>query len=102
MDAQKITYEYQEKIDRIERHFKEFKEEYRDDNTSMSKDVGFIKNALVGSDMNGNKGIVQQVDKIELIEKKLEVIYVYLDQIKIIVGGIVVALISSFVIYIFK
>lgn len=58
----------EEKIDRLESHFKEFKKDSIIDR-ELLKDV---RNALIGSDLNGNKGIVNLLDEVDSRLKKLE------------------------------
>lgn len=57
-----------------------------------------IENALIGSNMNGNKGIVTKIDEIEervddLDDFKKEAV-VYVKQSKFVIGAIVIALIA--------
>jgi hypothetical protein len=88
--------EYREKIDRIEQHLRLLKESDMD-KTSMISD---IKNALTGNPLNGNKGMVKQIDEIdervEDLEKFKGEISVYVNQFKaafIVIFGALITLI---------
>ena len=63
---QKDIIEIKGEIGRI-RHHQDLQKQVNDTNTRLLTD---IKNALTGSDMNGNKGLVNKIDS---IEKKQEV-----------------------------
>lgn len=56
-----IPYIMEEKIDRLESHFKEFRKDAAIDR-EINRD---IRNALIGSNLNGNKGIVTLVDDVD-------------------------------------
>lgn len=83
-----------ERLDRIEHHLKLLKENDTNQMTVMLN----IQNALVGSAMNGNKGIVSRIDEIEDIVDELDDFKkeatVYVRQSKFVIGAIVVALIA--------
>lgn len=51
----------EEKIDRLEHHFKV----YKSDMVDISHTVKNIENALVGSNLNGHKGMVHLLDQID-------------------------------------
>jgi hypothetical protein len=57
-----------EKIDRLENHFKV----YKSDMVDVINSVNNIENALIGSSLNGNKGIVHLLDDIKNRVKDLE------------------------------
>ncbi len=57
-----------EKIDRLENHFKV----YKTDMVDVKKSVQNIETALIGSDYNGNKGIVILLDEVNQRVKTLE------------------------------
>lgn len=63
---QKDIIEIKGEIGRI-RHHQDLQKQVNDTNTKLLTD---IKNALVGSDVNGNKGLV---NKVESIEKKQDI-----------------------------
>lgn len=58
----------EEKIDRLEAHFKEFRKDAVIDR-ELNKDV---RTALIGSNLNGNKGIVNLLDSVDSRLKSLE------------------------------
>lgn len=67
-------------------------------NESVDSSLIRIENALIGSKMNGNKGIVTKIDEIEervddLDDFKKEAT-VYVRQSKFVIGAVVVALIA--------
>ena len=51
-----------EKVDRLENHFKVYKSDLSD-MKDLSKE---IKSILIGSDLNGNKGIIHLLKEIEM------------------------------------
>lgn len=57
-----------EKIDRLEAHFKEFRKDAEIDR-DLNRDV---RNALIGSNLNGNKGMVHLLDAIDKRVETLE------------------------------
>lgn len=57
-----------EKIDRLENHFKV----YKSDMVDVKDTVRNIETALIGSNINGNKGIVNLLDSIDVRVQKLE------------------------------
>ena len=57
-----------EKIDRLEQHFKIYKEDMND----VVQSVNNIESALIGSSLTGNKGIVHLLDEIKNRVKDLE------------------------------
>ena len=58
----------EEKIDRLENHFKV----YKSDMVDVIKSVQNIESALIGSNYNGNKGIVYVLDEVDKRVKELE------------------------------
>ena len=62
---QKDIIEIKGEIGRI-RHHQDLQKQVNETNTKLLTD---IKNALVGSELNGNKGLV---NKVEAIEKKID------------------------------
>jgi sugar-specific transcriptional regulator TrmB len=51
----------EEKIDRLEQHFKI----YKSDAEELKSTVKNIETALIGSNLNGNKGIVNLLDEVD-------------------------------------
>ena len=91
-DLAKVTAE----IERIRQH-QDLQKKVNEENTKTLND---IKNALVGSDLNGNKGVVKQLTEIDnrvddLEEFKGEV-NVYVRQAKFVIGAMVVILLGIF------
>jgi hypothetical protein len=92
--------EYSERLDRIEQHLRLLKESDLDKTTLLLN----IQNALTGSNLNGNKGIVNQLNHIDERVEDLEVfkneISVYVNQFKvafvIIFGALVTLIIKLF------
>jgi hypothetical protein len=88
--------EYSERLDRIEQHLRLLKDSDIDKTTLLLN----IQNALTGSPLNGNKGIVKQINDIDERVEDLETfkgeISVYVNQFKvafIIIFGALVTLI---------
>jgi hypothetical protein len=83
-------------IERI-RHHQDLQKKVNEENTKTLND---IKNALVGSDLNGNKGVVKQLneidDRVEDLENFKGEINVYVRQFKFVVGAVVVILLGIF------
>lgn len=67
-----MTTEATGRLDRMEQHLKLLKEESK----HQSSDIILIKNALIGSEMNGNKGHIHVlkdcVEKLDHLEVKVE------------------------------
>ena len=88
--------EYSERLDRIEQHLRLLKESDVDKTSVLLN----IQNALTGNSLNGNKGMVKQIDEIdervEDLEKFKGEISVYVNQFKaafIIIFGALITLI---------
>ena len=83
-----------ERLDKIEQHLRILKK--NDDEKTML--LLSIKNSLVGSEMNGNKGLVSAVDELDKRVEKLEEqgseIHLFIKQAKWLAAVIVTALIS--------
>jgi len=92
MSIDKVTAE----IERI-RHHQDLQKKVNDENTKILND---IKNALVGSDLNGNKGVVKQLNEIDARVEDLEdfkgEISVYVRQFKFVIGTVIVILLGIF------
>lgn len=91
-DLAKVTAE----IERI-RHHQDLQKKVNEDNSKILND---IKNALVGSDLNGNKGVVKQLteidNRVEDLEEFKGEVNVYVRQAKFIIGAMVVILLGIF------
>ena len=83
-------------IERIRQH-QDLQKKVNEENTKTLND---IKNALVGSDLNGNKGVVKQLTEIDNRVDDLEEFKgeanVYVRQAKFIIGAMVVILLGIF------
>jgi len=66
----------EEKVDRLENHFKV----YKSDMTDVKDSVKNIESALVGSNFNGNKGMVHLLDAIDKRVESLESKQVLADE----------------------
>jgi hypothetical protein len=92
--------EYSERLDRIEQHLRLLKDSDIDKTTLLLN----IQNALTGSPLNGNKGIVKQINDIDERVEDLETfkgeISVYVNQFKvafvIIFGALVTLILKLF------
>jgi len=92
--------EYSERLDRIEQHLRLLKDSDIDKTTLLLN----IQNALTGSALNGNKGIVNQIndidDRVEDLETFKGEISVYVNQFKvafvIIFGALVTLILKLF------
>jgi hypothetical protein len=92
--------EYSERLDRIEQHLRLLKDSDIDKTTLLMN----IQNALTGSPLNGNKGIVKQINDIDERVEDLETfkgeISVYVNQFKvafvIIFGALVTLILKLF------
>ncbi len=92
--------EYSERLDRIEQHLRLLKDSDIDKTTLLLN----IQNALTGNALNGNKGIVKQINDIDERVEDLEVfkgeISVYVNQFKvafvIIFGALVTLILKLF------
>ncbi len=74
------------RLDRIEHHLKLLKESSEKDGKTLNK----IENALIGSDMNGHKGLVTDFEiiknKVALLDEFHEEIQIYVKQFKWVIG----------------
>lgn len=91
---EKDIIEIKSEIGRI-RHHLDLQKQF---NENIDSSLIRIENALIGSPMNGNKGIVTKIDEIEnrvddLDDFKNEAT-VYVKQSKFVIGAVVVALIA--------
>jgi len=86
-----------EKIDKLQNHFTVYKTDISD----LKDTIKDLKNALVGSHCNGNKGIVHFVEnlnkRLEEIENKQPLNDETIKQIKFSVGVFFTAIVGGFV-----
>jgi len=91
---QKDIIEIKNEIARIRHHLELQKKSNENFDSSLIR----IENALIGSVMNGNKGIVTTIDEIDKRVERLEIfeseIGIYVKQSKFIIGAVVVALVA--------
>jgi len=91
-DLAKVT----EEIERI-RHHQDLQKKVNEENTKTLND---IKNALVGSDLNGNKGVIKQLteidNRVEDLEEFKGEVNIYVRQAKFVIGAMVVILLGIF------
>jgi hypothetical protein len=72
-----MTHLESEKIDRLENHFQVYKTDMVDVKTSVNN----IEIALIGSSLNGNKGMVHLLDDIKTRVKDLEEKQILADEL---------------------
>ena len=91
-DLAKVTAE----IERI-RHHQDLQKIVNEENSKILND---IKNALVGSDLNGNKGVIKQLteidNRVEDLEEFKGEVNIYVRQAKFVIGAMVVILLGIF------
>ena len=92
-----IPFVMEEKIDRLENHFKI----YKTDNEDLKKTVKNIENALVGSNLNGNKGIVNLLDEVDKRLNEMEKRQIVFEEVfsgfKWSVGTIATGIVTFFI-----
>jgi len=64
-DEHKVT---SEKIDRLENHFKVYKTDMQDVKNTLID----IKNSMIGSNLNGNKGFIHLLDEVDKRVERME------------------------------
>lgn len=72
-----MTHSESEKLDILESHFQVYKTDMVDVKTSVNN----IENALIGTNLNGNKGIVHLLDDIKTRVKDLEEKQILADEL---------------------
>jgi len=91
---QKDIVEIKGEVGRI-RHHQDLQKIVNEQHSSILQD---IKNALVGSAMNGNKGVVKQLNEIDTRVEDLEdfkgEVHIYVKQAKFVVGAIVIIMLG--------
>lgn len=93
--------EIKHSMERLENHFKV----YKDDMISVQDSIKDLRNAIVGNQVNGNKGFIHLLDKIsekvELIEAENILLKEHMKTIKFISGSFLVAAIG-FIFWLFE
>ncbi len=83
-----------ERLDRIEQHIKEIKK----DSEIRSSDIKEIKQALLGNDLNGFRGLVWKISDIDNrvtdLEDNHNEIKVYIRQAKFVIAAFTAALVT--------
>lgn len=101
-DSQNNSKIMEEKIDRLEAHFRAFKKDAVIDR-ELNRD---LRTALIGSSLNGNKGIVNLLDQVnkrlEDLEKEQVLYKDAFENHKWSVRAIVGAFITTFIIWFFN
>lgn len=84
----------EEKVDRLENHFAVYKKDMVDVK-EVAKD---IRNLLTGTDLNGHKGVVHILDKLEQKVDDLEAKQILIDDnmnnVKFVAKGVITAIIG--------
>lgn len=84
----------EEKVDRLENHFSVYKKDMVDVK-EVAKD---IRNLLTGTDLNGHKGVVHILDKLEQKVDDLEAKQILIDDnmnnVKFVAKGVITAIIG--------
>lgn len=87
----------EEKVDRLENHFKV----YKSDMTDVKEVTRDIRNLLTGTELNGKKGVVFILDRLEEKVDKLEAKQLLIDDnmanVKFVAKGLITAIIGFFV-----
>ena len=92
-----MEFQDKERLDRMEQHLRLIKE-----------DLQYISSALIGSKVNGNKGVISDIDHIkqdiEALKEKLEFIEldmakksVYIGQLKFVAGLLTAGLVGTII-----
>jgi len=92
-----MEFQEKERLDRMEQHLRLIKEDFQ-----------YISSALIGSKVNGNKGVISDIDAIkhdiEALKEKLEFIEldmakksVYIGQLKFIAGVLTTGLVATII-----
>lgn len=89
------------KVDRLEHHFKV----YKDDMSDVKDSIKDLKTAIVGNDVNGNKGflhLVNEIDKkVDAMEAKNILLEENMKNVKFISRGFIMGLIG-FIFWLFQ
>jgi len=92
-----MEYQEKERLDRMEQHLRLIKE-----------DLQYISSALIGSKVNGNRGVISDIDtikndiadlreKLELIELDMAKKSVYIGQLKFVAGLLTAGLVGTII-----
>jgi hypothetical protein len=94
MDTQREILLIKHSVERLENHFKV----YKDDVGQLKDDFRDLKTAIIGSQINGNKGLIQLIDKIsekvDMIEDENILLKEHMKQGKWIAGIVLTALVG--------
>lgn len=86
----------EEKVDRLENHFQVYKKDVRE----VTSVVTDIRNLLTGTELNGHKGVVHILEKLEDKVDKLEAKQSLVDEnmanVKFVAKGLITAIIGFF------
>jgi len=86
----------EEKVDRLENHFKVYKTDTQD----VKEVVRDIRNLLTGTDLTGKKGVIHVLDSLEKKVDKLEEKQLLIDEnmanVKFVAKGLISAIIGFF------
>lgn len=92
-----MEYQEKERLDRMEQHLRLIKE-----------DLQYISSALIGSKVNGNRGVISDIDtikndiadlreKLEFIELDMAKKSVYIGQLKFVAGILTAGLVGTII-----
>ena len=95
-DKNNIPYVVEEKIDRLESHFKEFRKD-----TIIDREVTRdIRNLLTGTELTGKKGVIHLLETLENKVDRLEEKQILIDEnmanVKFVAKGLITAIIGFF------
>lgn len=97
IDERVLNLEYNE--EKTQRHLGEIKNQMK----ATANDVSDIKNAIIGSQMNGNFGLVHQVNRISDKQEQQEDVLIthklYFKQIGVAIGAIITLLVGLVIAY---
>jgi len=87
----------EEKVDRLENHFKV----YKTDLTDVKEVTKDIRNLLTGTELTGKKGVVHLLEKLEAkvddLEAKQMLIDDNMNNVKFVAKGVITAVIGFFI-----
>jgi len=86
----------EEKVDRLENHFKV----YKTDLTDVKEVTKDIRNLLTGTELNGKKGVIHLLEtlenKVDKLEEKQLLIDENMQNVKYVAKGLITAIIGFF------
>lgn len=102
MDTQREILLIKHSVERLENHFKV----YKDDVGQLKEDFRDLRTAIIGSQVNGNKGLIQLIDKIsekvDMIEDENILLKEHMRTGKFIAGAILTALLGFMTMILFE